>query len=528
MKKLYTIALAISLATLSATAEEIQLHRDVKGLTQATTVTRSSETRQANLKSISANLSEAKTEKASNVRHAPAKAPEGEWTNIGKGTWAEDFLTLFSDIDAGQYWEVDIEESATTPGYYRILPYQTGPIADMLGADTENYFYIDATNPDKVKSEDFTAFGAFPISQIYIDNGWEEDIFGTLANNIISFPKNSFCLSANGGWYYTCNNEGTKIYLPSAEFKDFSISAVTDALCADNETINFMITTGADVKTVKILLLKGEYQASDGNFAVVAANGQEITANALYSYQCEPDDGMGRYTILAVALDDAGNWKKGTSTYFYQRADKPEEWETVGTADFTDVFAFPSYNKAAENLSATLQQNKSNKDLFRIVNPFENHSMNVALENHDAHNHYIYINTEDPELCYIIDHPLGIDLGSGEASLSSNGYRYLNANYEPDVIKNAGFGGKLADNVISFPGKDVLYAEKGYNNGSWDPASDPLSVKFNITSTGIGSITDNKSESVEYFNLQGMRVTKPENGLFIKRQGNTATKVMIK
>jgi hypothetical protein len=33
---------------------------------------------------------------------------------------------------------------------------------------------------------------------------------------------------------------------------------------------------------------------------------------------------------------------------------------------------------------------------------------------------------------------------------------------------------------------------------------------------------------VEYFNLQGIRVANPENGLYIRRQGNTATKVLIK
>lgn len=32
---------------------------------------------------------------------------------------------------------------------------------------------------------------------------------------------------------------------------------------------------------------------------------------------------------------------------------------------------------------------------------------------------------------------------------------------------------------------------------------------------------------VEYFNLQGIRVANPENGLFIKRQGNKVTKVIM-
>lgn len=33
---------------------------------------------------------------------------------------------------------------------------------------------------------------------------------------------------------------------------------------------------------------------------------------------------------------------------------------------------------------------------------------------------------------------------------------------------------------------------------------------------------------VEYYNLQGVRVANPTNGLYIRRQGSTATKVLIR
>lgn len=33
---------------------------------------------------------------------------------------------------------------------------------------------------------------------------------------------------------------------------------------------------------------------------------------------------------------------------------------------------------------------------------------------------------------------------------------------------------------------------------------------------------------VEYYNLQGVRVANPANGLYIRRQGSTATKVLIR
>ena len=48
-------------------------------------------------------------------------------------------------------------------------------------------------------------------------------------------------------------------------------------------------------------------------------------------------------------------------------------------------------------------------------------------------------------------------------------------------------------------------------------------------SDGVNDILSNDTNApVEYFNLQGVRVANPENGLYIRRQGNNATKVLVK
>ena len=52
------------------------------------------------------------------------------------------------------------------------------------------------------------------------------------------------------------------------------------------------------------------------------------------------------------------------------------------------------------------------------------------------------------------------------------------------------------------------------------------------TSAGIGAgveeISFDENAPVEYFNLQGMRVANPENGIYIVRQGSKTTKVFVK
>ena len=44
---------------------------------------------------------------------------------------------------------------------------------------------------------------------------------------------------------------------------------------------------------------------------------------------------------------------------------------------------------------------------------------------------------------------------------------------------------------------------------------------------GVADVVFDANAPVEYFNLQGVRVANPENGLFIRRQGNTVTKVVL-
>lgn len=49
------------------------------------------------------------------------------------------------------------------------------------------------------------------------------------------------------------------------------------------------------------------------------------------------------------------------------------------------------------------------------------------------------------------------------------------------------------------------------------------------TPTGIENVSaDNTNAPVEYFNLQGIRVDNPAAGLYIRRQGNATTKVIVK
>ncbi|MEE0980007.1 MAG: hypothetical protein UH625_11460, partial [Muribaculaceae bacterium] len=47
--------------------------------------------------------------------------------------------------------------------------------------------------------------------------------------------------------------------------------------------------------------------------------------------------------------------------------------------------------------------------------------------------------------------------------------------------------------------------------------------------SGVEDVIDSDNNApVEFFNLQGVRVENPENGLYIRRQGNKVSKVIIR
>ncbi len=56
-----------------------------------------------------------------------------------------------------------------------------------------------------------------------------------------------------------------------------------------------------------------------------------------------------------------------------------------------------------------------------------------------------------------------------------------------------------------------------------------IKLKFTAPETGVEAVqvVENENAPVEYYNLQGIRVANPENGIFIRRQGNEATKVVL-
>lgn len=109
MKKLYTILLSAAVALGASAATEtvsLQLSK-TDGLKTAS----ETGTSISSLTLRNATLAGSFVAKGATTQRkaASAKAPEAtDWTSIGEGTYLEDFLTIYSDVDANQMWKVTI------------------------------------------------------------------------------------------------------------------------------------------------------------------------------------------------------------------------------------------------------------------------------------------------------------------------------------------------------------------------------------------------------------------------------------
>ncbi len=165
------------------------------------------------------------------------------WTNLGTGSFTDDFILPFFGYDPEDY-PVDIQESNETPGVYRLLKMFSAVAADFGIDSGTGDVLVNAADPDFVYIEKqdlglmMGSNGPFSIStdagELVTERGFDAvkaqlpDIFGKLKDGVITFPVLSekgqdgstinYQLWAimNGGYYFAGTNGAFKIVLPSA------------------------------------------------------------------------------------------------------------------------------------------------------------------------------------------------------------------------------------------------------------------------------------------------------------------------
>lgn len=475
---------------------------------------------------------------------AASAASADEWVSIGKGTYCEDLLTCYNDgsegdIPEGRSWKVDMEESTTTRGLYRFIPYhQYSPIAELFGGADNVYMIIHAENPEKVWMEDFDPYPEYEMyffSQRCEEAGWKdtEFVYGRLADGCISFPARSIATVNIYGetdeWINTNLNGNFKVYLPGSDpgtsGDDFNLY-LSYSYCAAGNKVPVTLTPGQDVASIKYKLYKGDLELTDEVGAEVAKSGTAIEAGT-HDFECSS---RGIHTLIFCTLDASGNLKKSYVAQIYGSDDDTANWKSLGMTSYNESFVAGFYETISERvLQVEIQEHVSTPGFYRLVNPYATHPDNTA-EVHEGHNHYMYIHAEDPECVYIENFPLGTNFGTGSGRVTSTVANMLNAGRTLAEIKGMGteeVGIINAAREIVFPRYGLWYSERDCFDGYWFASGEHFRVKL-PESAGIDRIiTDAAPGAPVYYNLQGVRVDNPDGGLYIVRRGTAVSKEMV-
>ena len=71
--------------------------------------------------------------------------------------------------------------------------------------------------------------------------------------------------------------------------------------------------------------------------------------------------------------------------------------------------------------------------------------------------------------------------------------------------------------TATWTSEGTTYARKEFFSG----------IELTKGTSAIEDIAADANAPVEYYNLQGVKVANPENGIFIKKQGSKATKIVL-
>ncbi len=338
------------------------------------------------------------------------------------------------------------------------------------------------------------------------------------------------------------------------EFEGFQTLAKTDldagtltfVTCkiAENETLRQQdgTTISADLYVVPFTI---DFEAPNIEDMFVMA--EESTITITENSATMPDNqGWGIYWTPAGSDLSSPNAQIEPLLYFAYNEFKPyndlDYWTPVGDAEFRDGIMYSLYRPKGDTegsedrvpvTNVAVYRNNEDPNYIRIMNPFGEY-MKQFYTSGEFTSNPVYLDLTDPtnvewdcQFTGVVDSDGQLYLMGGETAIEM-------FNLSEDKINAWGIQKiTYADNVISFPKGSVVCGTPGEDK-MWSVL--PGLPEFNTYialpkdwNSAVSNITvEDNDAPVEYYNLQGVRVANPENGLYIKRQGKTAKKVLVK
>ncbi len=218
----------------------------------------------------------------------------------------------------------------------------------------------------------------------------------------------------------------------------------------------------------------------------------------------------------------------------------PVVWNKLGTTTFKDgilgaMFVFTTEDQDPETAKpqvlysqTEVEENVANPGVFRFVTPWLEHFQT---------NKRLTIDMTDPTAGIVEQQSTGVvDNDMGLTYLISRSINYA-GNSPLDAFKNDkasypkyAITYNAETRELFIPGNACFYYWPNTDSDHFYSTKSELPVTIDIPqSAGVSNVVvADENAPVEFYNLQGVRVNNPETGLYIVRQGNKVSKVIIR
>ncbi len=253
---------------------------------------------------------------------------------------------------------------------------------------------------------------------------------------------------------------------------------------------------------------------------------------------------MDEYDALGILIMDANSGDMlglgaGYLLNEFERYIESEHWTDLGEATFVDGYIPSLFYQDATDADCPVsqvlvQRSVADPTVLRAKNAWTASILPLFGENGEGYlSEHLHLNIANAEEVIVPAQEIGISVqGMGSMWVLSTNYCY---EYFQDFTDEdfETFGGKyvtLTDNVVNFPtGSLIAFFPEVVDASNVYIKLPGLTTTLTLPAgwDAIENVNvENSEAAVEYYNLQGIRVANPENGIFIRRAGNNVTKVV--
>ena len=360
------------------------------------------------------------------------------------------FLLRFTAIGAKEDVLVDVntETGACQVGVHHFLDNSTyGPI---YLSDMPNYPLAEGLTYDAYPCTYDAEKGLFSLNLIY----FVSEALGSSASGY--FAKGVETLQLDG--YYVPDYSLTMEYAGKHTNENYEECAMIN------------VTMGTDLTSCALAVVAAD-EDTDATVAGMLDGSIDCLTLTESTSVTIPLAKSGTYNAVAITYDDYDNMLDvHTMEFEFTVGNGDDNWVSLGMATYTEDCVTTFFNVENVSYQVEVREKTDQPGLYRIINPYgAAYPYNEEGDYDTSKEYFIEIDATDPEGVYIPGiYGTGMNWGYGEFSITSMAYYYMAAQGATfEEVKDGGYCGILADNVITFPAKSLLISLAEYNGGNF-------------------------------------------------------------